>query len=98
MSPKDDFIRQLETQIAEWEKQIAGYQTMVEESTGQLRATHEKNLQTLRTALTRAETIREQVSKANESAWNGMQAATQAAIQRLSKGWLDALSSDRPDK
>lgn len=98
MSSREAYARRLQTQIAEWQTQIADYQAVIQESAGDLKATHEKNLETVQTALKQAMDIHEQVRQANETAWQHMQASTEAAVKQLATGWLDAIESYRPKR
>ena len=98
MVSQEAFARQLKSQIKDWEQQVADYEALIKAGAGDLQATHEKNLEAIKTALKQANDIQEQVQKANDTAWSHMQSSTEAAIKQLANGWLDAVQSYRFDK
>ncbi len=93
VTSKDIFARRLQSQIEDWQAQVAEYQRAVEEHAGSLQATHEKNLEAVQMALKQATEIHAQVCAANEEAWKQMQASTEKNIRQLANGWLDVMTS-----
>ncbi|MEP3277947.1 MAG: hypothetical protein ABJN26_17425 [Stappiaceae bacterium] len=93
MTSKDAFAQKLQSQIDEWQVQVADYQQAVQQHSGNLQATHEKNLEAVKMALKQAMEIHAQVCAANEDVWKQMQTSAEKNIHQLANGWLDVMTS-----
>ena len=91
MSLKQDFIEQIESQIAVWQAQIRGQQERLAQAGAEARANTEKALAGMRENVEQANQLLARARQAQEGAWKDMQVASQSAFEQLQKGWADAL-------
>jgi hypothetical protein len=91
MSLKQDFAKQIESQIAVWQAQIGDHQERLAQAGAEARANYENAIAGMRENVEQANRLVTQSREAQEDAWKGMQAASQNALERLQKGWADAL-------
>ena len=91
MAIKQDFTKQLESQIAVWQAQLAEHQERLKQAGAQAKVDYEKGVEQLQQRTAEAAKLLGQVRDASESAWGDMQTATGKALEQLQKGWADAL-------
>jgi hypothetical protein len=91
MAIKQDFAKQLESQIAVWQAQIKEHQERLSQASADAKAGYEKSIATLRENADQAGKLLGQVREASEGAWKDMQVASMTALEQLQKGWADAL-------
>ena len=95
MALKQDFTKQLESQVAAWQGQIKDYQERMAQAgtqlTQQARTDYEKGLAQLQANAEEAGKLLAQAREASEGAWQDMQAASSKAFVQLQHGWADAL-------
>ena len=91
MAMKQDFARQIEAQMQVWQAQIKEHQEQMSQAGAAAKAGYEKALAQLRANAEEASKLLRQVQDANEGAWKDMQAASLDSLERLQKGWADAL-------
>ena len=91
MSLKQDFAKQIESQIAVWQAQISDHQDRLAQVGAEAKANYEKAIAGMRESVEQANRLLAQSCEAQEGAWKDMQAASQGALEQLQKGWADAL-------
>jgi hypothetical protein len=91
MPIKQDFTKQLESQLAVWQAQIAEHQERLKQAGSQAKADYAKGVEQLQASAAETGKLLGQVREASESAWGDMQTATGKAFEQLQKGWADAL-------
>jgi uncharacterized protein YukE len=91
MAVKQDFAKQVESQIAAWQGQIKDYQERLAQAGAQAKADYEKGLTQLKTNVDEAGKLLVQARDASEAAWKDMQAASSKSLAQLQQGWADAL-------
>jgi hypothetical protein len=91
MSLKQDFAKQIESQIAVWQAQISDHQERLAQAGAEAQANYAKAIAGMRENVEQANRLLAQSREAQEGAWNDMQAASQGALEQLQKGWADAL-------
>ena len=91
MSLKQDFARQIESQIAVWQAQIGDHQERLAQAGAEARANYDKAIAGMRENVEQANRLLAQSREAQEGAWKDMRAASQGALEQLQKGWADAL-------
>jgi hypothetical protein len=92
MAIKQDMTQQIEAQLKVWQGQIKDYQERLGQAGAQSKADHEKAVAQMQENADQAKRLLQQVQEANEAAWKDMQQASQQSLERLQKGWADALS------
>jgi DNA mismatch repair ATPase MutS len=91
MAVQQDMARQIESQIQVWQAQIKEHQERMGQAGAQVKAGYDKALEQLRANVEEASKLLRQVQDANEAAWKDMQTASLDSLERLQKGWADAL-------
>ena len=91
MTVKQEFARQIESQVQVWQAQIKEHQERVGQAGAEAKAGYDKTLAQLRTNAEEAGKLLRQVQEANEAAWKDMQRASSDSLERLQQGWADAL-------
>jgi DNA anti-recombination protein RmuC len=91
MALKQDMARQIEQQMQVWQAQIQEHQERLAQAGSQAKADYEKGLGQLRANAEEAGKLLNQVRETNEAAWKDMQQASLQSLERLQKGWADAL-------
>ena len=91
MALKQDFTKQVESQLATWQGQIKDYQERMAQAGAQAKAGYEKGLAQLKTNVDEANKLLGQARDASETAWKDMQTASEKALAQLQQGWADAL-------
>ena len=91
MALKQDFAQQVEAQMQVWQAQIKEHQERATQAGAQAKADYEKGLAQLRANAEEAGKLLNQVREAQEGAWKDMQTASLQSLERLQKGWADAL-------
>ncbi len=92
MATQNMFINETQKQIEEWQTQLADFTKQLENAQAQNKAEFEKGIAEMEDAIGQATTMVQQTQKANEKAWNDMEAATTKTFDQLQKGWQQALS------
>jgi hypothetical protein len=88
---KQEFTKQLESQIGVWQAQITEHHARLQHAGAQAKAEYEKGVEQLQERATEAGKLLGHVREASEHAWGDMQTATGKAFEQLQKGWADAL-------
>ena len=91
MALKQDFTKQVESQLAVWQGQIKDYQDRLAQAGAQAKAEYEKGLAQLKTSADDAGKLLAQAREASEGAWKDMQAASSKTLAQLQQGWAEAL-------
>ena len=91
MALKQEFAKQIESQVAVWQAQIKDHQERMGQAGAEARAGYEKAIAQLRENVEEGNRLLQKVREANEGAWKDMQAASQRSLEQLQKGWADAL-------
>ncbi len=91
MSLKQEFAKQIESQIAVWQAQIRDHQERLAQAGTEARGDYEKAIAGMRENVQQANRLLAQAGQAQEGAWKDMQVASQSAFEQLQKGWADAL-------
>jgi hypothetical protein len=91
MTVKQEFEKQLQSQLQVWQTQIRDYQERMKEAGAEARAGAEKAIAQLQSQAEETKKLLAQVQQANEAAWNDVRSANQKALEQLQKGWADAL-------
>lgn len=91
MALKQEFAKQLESQIAVWQGQIKEHQERLAQAGAEAKAGYEKSIAALRENADQAVKLLAKVRETNESAWKDMQTASAKALEQMQKGWADAL-------
>jgi septation ring formation regulator EzrA len=95
MAVKQDFAKQLESQIAVWQAQIKEHQDKMAQAgaaaTAEAKATYEKSVAALQAQTEQATKLLAETRTASEAAWHDLQAASAKALEQLQQGWADAL-------
>jgi frataxin-like iron-binding protein CyaY len=91
MAIKQDFAKQLESQIAVWQAQIAEHQERLKQASTQAKAEYDKGVTQLQASAEEATKLLAKVRESSEQAWADMQTASGKAFEQLQKGWADAL-------
>jgi hypothetical protein len=91
MPLKQEFTKQIESQIAVWQAQIKDYQERLNQASAEARAAYENAIASMRDSIEQANRLLARAREAQEGAWKDMQAAQQRAFEQLQKGWADAL-------
>ncbi len=91
MSLKQDFAKQIESQIAVWQAQIRDHQDRLSQAGAEAKANYEKAIAGMRENVEQANRLLAQSREAQEGAGKDMQVASQSALEQLQKGWADAL-------
>jgi hypothetical protein len=91
VSLKQEFEKQLQSQLQVWQTQIENHQERLKEAGAEARANAEKAIAQLQSQAEEAKKLLGQVQQANEAAWKDVQNANQKAFEQLQKGWADAL-------
>jgi cell envelope opacity-associated protein A len=91
MALKEDFTKQLESQLAVWQGQIKDYQDRLAQAGTEAHVHYEKAIGSLRENADQASKLLAQARGSSEAAWKDMQAASGKALAQLQQGWADAL-------
>ena len=91
MALKEDFTKQLESQLAVWQGQIKDYQERLAQAGTEAHVQYEKAIGSLRENADQASKLLAQARGSSEAAWKDMQAASGKALAQLQQGWADAL-------
>lgn len=91
MAIKHDMAQQIEAQLKVWQGQIKDYQERLGQAGAQTKADYEKAVAQMQENADQTKRLLQQVQEANEAAWKDMQQASQQSLERLQKGWADAL-------
>jgi hypothetical protein len=91
VSLKQEFAKQIESQIAVWQAQIRDHQDRLAQAGAEARASYKKAIAGMRENVERANRLLTQSREAQEGAWKDMQVASQSALEQLQKGWAEAL-------
>ena len=91
MALKQDFAKQIESQIAVWQAQISDHQERLAQAGAEAKANYAKAIAGMRENVEQANRLLAQSREAQEGAWKDMQVASQSALEQLQKGWADAL-------
>ena len=95
MAVKQDFAKQLESQIAVWQAQIKEHQDKMAQAgaaaTAEAKAAYEKSVTALQAQTEQATKLLAETRTASEAAWHDIQAASAKAFEQLQQGWADAL-------
>jgi hypothetical protein len=95
MSLKQEFEKQLQSQLQVWQTQIKDHQERLKEAGAEARANTEKAIAQLQSQAEEAKKLLGQVQQASETAWKDVHSANQKALEQLQKGWADALKRFR---
>jgi DNA anti-recombination protein RmuC len=91
MALKQDMARQIQAQVEVWQAQIAAHRERMAQAGQEAKAKSEKAIAQLQDNAEQAQKLLRQVQDANEAAWKDMQQASLQSLERLQKGWADAL-------
>ncbi len=91
MALKQDMARQIQAQIEVWQAQIAAHRERMAQAGEEAKADSEEAIAQLQDNAEQARKLLRQVQDANEGAWKDMQQASLQSLERLQKGWADAL-------
>ena len=95
MAVKQDFAKQLESQIAVWQAQIKEHQDKMAQAgaaaTAEAKAAYEKSVTALQAQTEQATKLLAETRTASEAAWKDMQGASAKALAQLQQGWAEAL-------
>lgn len=91
MALKQEMAQQIQAQIQVWQAQIKAHEERMAQASQEARANYEKAIAQLQENAEQAQKLLRQVQDANESAWKDMQQASLESLERLQKGWADAL-------
>lgn len=91
MALKEDFTKQVESQLSVWQEQIKEYQGRLAQVGTEAHVQYEKALGSLRENADQASKLLAQTRGASETAWKDMQTASGKALAQLQQGWADAL-------
>jgi hypothetical protein len=91
MALKQDMARQIQAQVEVWQAQIAAHRERMAQAGQEAKANQEKAIAQLQDNAEQAQKLLRQVQDANEAAWKDMQQASLQSLERLQKGWADAL-------
>jgi hypothetical protein len=91
MALKQDMARQIQAQVEVWQAQIAAHRERMAQAGQEAKANQEKAIAQLQDNAEQARKLLRQVQDANEGAWKDMQQASLQSLERLQKGWADAL-------
>jgi hypothetical protein len=92
MALKQDMARQIQAQVEVWQAQIAAHRERMAQAGEEAKANSEKAIAQLQDNAEQAQKLLRQVQDANEGAWKDMQQASLQSLERLQKGWADALA------
>jgi hypothetical protein len=92
MALKQDMARQIQAQIEVWQAQITAHRERMAQAGQEAKANSEKAIAQLQDNAEQAQKLLRQVQDANEGAWKDMQQASLQSLERLQKGWADALA------
>ena len=92
MAMKQDFAQQIEAQMKVWRAQIKEHQEQMGQAGATAKSNYDKAMAQLESNADEAGKLLRQVQDANEAAWKDMQQASLQSLERLQKGWADALS------
>ena len=91
MAMQQDMAQQIEAQIRVWQAQIKEHQERMGQAGAEAKAGYDQGLAQLRANVEEAGTLLRQVQDSNTAAWKDMQKASLDSLERLQKGWADAL-------
>jgi hypothetical protein len=91
MALKQDMARQIQAQVGVWQAQIAAHRERTAQAGQEAKADSAKAIAQLQDNAEQAQKLLRQVQDANEGAWKDMQQAALQSLERLQKGWADAL-------
>jgi DNA anti-recombination protein RmuC len=91
MAMKQEMEQQIQAQVKVWEAQIAAHQERMQKAGQEAKANYEQAIAQLKQNVEQAQKLAGQVKEANEGAWKDMQQASLESLERLQKGWADAL-------
>ena len=95
MAVKQDFAKQLESQIAVWQAQIKEHQDKMAQAgaaaTAEAKAAYEKSVTALQAQAEQATKLLAETRTASEAAWHDIQTASAKAFEQLQQGWAEAL-------
>jgi hypothetical protein len=91
MALKQDMAQQIQAQIGVWQAQITAHRERMAQAGQEAKANSEKAIAQLQDNAEQAQKLLRQVQDANEGAWKDMQQASLQSLERLQKGWADAL-------
>jgi hypothetical protein len=91
MAVKQDFAKQIEAQISVWQAQIKDHRELMKQAGAKAQADTEKAIAQMQEQAEQAKKLLAQVQQASEAAWKDVHSANQKALERLQKGWADAL-------
>jgi hypothetical protein len=91
MAIKQDFEKQIQSQLSVWQAQIKEHQELMKQAGAKAKADTEKAIAQLQDQAEQAKKLLAQVQQASEAAWKDVQSANQKALEQLQKGWGDAL-------
>ena len=92
MALKQDMARQIQAQVEVWQAQIAAHRERMAQAGEEAKADSEKAIAQLQDNAEQARKLLRQVQDASEGAWKDMQQASLQSLERLQKGWADALA------
>jgi hypothetical protein len=91
MAIKQDFEKQIQSQLSVWQAQIKEHQELLKQAGAKAQADTEKAIAQLQDQAEQAKKLLGQVQQASEAAWKDLHSANQKALEQLQKGWGDAL-------
>ncbi len=91
MALKQDFIKQIEAQIAVWQAQIKEHQDQIKQAGAKAQSDAENVVKQLQEQAEHAKKLLSQVQHASEAAWKDVHAANLKAFEQVQKGWAEAL-------
>ncbi len=92
MALKQELAQQIQAQIGVWQAQIKAHQERMAQAGQEAKGNYEKAIAQLQDNAEQAQKLLRQVQDANEGAWKDMQQASLQSLERLQKGWADALA------
>ena len=91
MALKQEMEQQIQAQVKVWQAQIAAHQERMQQAGQEAKSDYERAIAQLRENAEQGQELLNQVKEANEAAWQDMQQASLQSLERLQKGWADAL-------
>ena len=91
MALKQEMEKQIQAQVEVWKAQIAAHQERMQQASQEAKSDYERTIAQLKENAEQGQKLLNQVKEANEGAWRDMQQASLQSLERLQKGWADAL-------
>jgi len=91
MALKQEMEKQIQAQVEVWKAQIAAHQERMQQASQEAKSDYERTIAQLKENAEQGQKLLNQVKEANEGAWQDMQQASLQSLERLQKGWADAL-------